>query len=108
MDITVNIGYGIAVKHEDVIKRGFLSHNALTDEIVDGLPFMSRLSNGDFSSDEETLVMAADYSVSTAYTPGSTHGEGPTVSAEHKQEMDVFFARLLPGVVPGVVVAITV
>lgn len=107
MDISVSTGFGIRISHDDVIKRGFLSLDNLADEIVDNLPFMTRLSNGSANKPEDALVMAISDSVLRSHTSG-VHEETPQVSQAQKDELMLFISRTLPGVWAGQVLAAVV
>lgn len=107
MDISVSTGFGIRISHDDAIKRGFLSLDHLADEIVDNLPFMTRLSNGAADKPEDALVMAISSSVLRSHTSG-IHEEVPQASLPEKEALLNFTFRTLPGVWAGQVLAAVV
>lgn len=107
MDITVSTGFGIRVSKADAIKRGFLSLDTLADEIVNNLPFMTRLSNGSASREEEHLVMAISDTVLRSHVSG-IHEELPRVPLHQKEALLLFTSRALPGVWAGQVLAAVV
>lgn len=107
MDISVSTGFGIRISHSDAIKRGFLSLDALADEIVDNLPFMTRLSNGSANKPEEALVMAVSDTVLRSHVSG-IHDELHRVAPQQGAALELFLSRTLPGVETGQVLAAVV
>lgn len=107
MDITVSTGFGIRISKTDAIKRGFLSLDTLADEIVDNLPFMTRLSNGSASHEEEYLVMAVSDTVLRSHVSG-IRDTIPQVAPQQEAALELFLSRTLPGVESGQVIAAVV
>jgi len=105
MTLSATTAYGISISLPDVKKAGFLTLDNLADAIVDELPFMTRISNGDIEAGEYFLVMAVEGTVVTAYDSAATFSELPAVNDEQKQALEVFMEKNLPGHKAGFVLS---
>ena len=105
MHISATIGYGISVSKAKAVELGY-TLDELADAVADALPFMTRISNGDLDSPEETtLIMAVKYSTVTSYDFNAVLPAVPFTSLDTKRELDYFLRHELPSIESGVVLA---
>jgi hypothetical protein len=105
MTLSATIGYGMAFSKEEVIKAGFVTLDDLADAIADELVYMTRISNGVETAEEETLVMAISNTVITSFDFSQTipalKGANPTFV----RQIDRFLAQHFPEKDSGIVVS---
>lgn len=96
MNLSATIGYGISITRAEVVKSGFIGLDSLADAIVDELPFMTRISNGDIGMQENVLIMVISNTVVTSYDFSQVFHSFPAVSADARRLLDAFLEKNLP------------
>lgn len=105
MELSATIGYGIAVSRSEVVKAGFMRLDILADEIADRMPYMTRISTGDFDVEEQTLIMAISNTVITTHDFSQSFGSLKDANKDFVRELDRFMAEFFPGKFSGIVLS---